>query len=236
MPNQRVLNYFGSKVLNARRYPPPEHGTIIEPFAGGAGYSLLYPDREVVLVDRSPDVTDAWSWLIQASPKDVLALPLLEPKQPIRELDIPRGAKLLIGWSCGQTLTPMPYLSSWAEYHNARGAGCYWGPVRRARMAELVPRIRHWMVFRGSYRQLRDVRATWFVDPPYVGCRPYPHDDVVHEDLAVWCRERRGQTIVCERAGATWLPFRPLYESPTSKRYLEGASQRCKEAVWTNDD
>lgn len=39
-----VLNYFGSKVSVAHKYPPPKHDIIIEPFAGGAGYSLCYDE------------------------------------------------------------------------------------------------------------------------------------------------------------------------------------------------
>ena len=39
-----VLNYFGSKVSTAHKYPAPKHDLIIEPFAGGAGYSLCHWD------------------------------------------------------------------------------------------------------------------------------------------------------------------------------------------------
>ena len=43
--------YYGGKWRAAPRYPRPMHDTIIEPFAGAAGYSLRYPDRNVVLVE-----------------------------------------------------------------------------------------------------------------------------------------------------------------------------------------
>lgn len=40
------FTYFGGKYRIAPRYPKPQYNTIIEPFAGSAGYSLRYPERE----------------------------------------------------------------------------------------------------------------------------------------------------------------------------------------------
>jgi len=36
--------YYGGKWRAAPSYPSPRCETIIEPFAGAAGYSLRYPD------------------------------------------------------------------------------------------------------------------------------------------------------------------------------------------------
>ena len=34
--------YYGGKWRAAPKYPPPEHDTIVEPFAGAAGYATRY--------------------------------------------------------------------------------------------------------------------------------------------------------------------------------------------------
>lgn len=62
------------------------------------------------------------------------------------------------------------------------------------------------------YLTAPDVTATWFIDPPYKGeaGRLYRHHSIDYAALAGWCRSRRGQVIVCERQGASWLPFLPL--------------------------
>jgi hypothetical protein len=74
-----------------------------------------------------------------------------------------------------------------------------------------VGRIRHWKIIEGDYTAAPDVRATWFIDPPYqVAGSHYIHKMRPDEyaGLASWCRLREGQVIVCENAGADWLPFR----------------------------
>jgi hypothetical protein len=55
--------------------------------------------------------------------------------------------------------------------------------------------------------------ATWFVDPPYQRAgKEYIHagDALDFPALGVWCRQRRGQALVCENVGADWLPFEPF--------------------------
>lgn len=59
----------------------------------------------------------------------------------------------------------------------------------------------------------------------------YPHHSGLldYPALARWCRARRGQTIVCEAAGADWLPFVPF----GGTRGMAGAPSR--EAIWWQD-
>src|SRR5580765_4357242 len=70
--------YYGSKWRAAPRYPAPTHATIIEPFAGAAGYALRYPDRNVILVEKYACIAGIWRWLIGASRADVLAVPVVD--------------------------------------------------------------------------------------------------------------------------------------------------------------
>lgn len=80
------------------------------------------------------------------------------------------------------------------------------------RLNSSVSRIKHWKVRNVPYYDLPNIRATWYVDPPYCGPagRYYKYNQIDYERLAEWCRTRKGQVIVCEGAGAEWLPFRPL--------------------------
>lgn len=67
--------YYGAKWRIAPRYPAPRHRTIVEPFAGAAGYSLRYPDRDVILVEKYHVIAEIWRWLIAATPDEVRAIP-----------------------------------------------------------------------------------------------------------------------------------------------------------------
>lgn len=99
------------------------------------------------------------------------------------------------------------------------------------RATSLVPSIRHWEIRREPYWRLPDVEATWFIDPPYCGPagRAYRVNAINFEDLAEWCRSRKGQVIVCEGAGADWLPFRNL-----GTNHNGSAKSLNVEQVWTN--
>lgn len=241
-----VLNYFGSKVSSAHLYPEPEHDTIIEPFAGGAGYSLLHWSHDVILCDISPPVVRAWQYVIRATPEEILALPLIEPGQRVSELDCCEDARLLIGFcvqaACAhapcQTLT-----SGWQEDHGkpqhfSAGWATIWGTTRRARVAWISARIKHWCATLGTYTDLENQRATWFVDPPYVDAgRNYPFgsDKIDYRHLSDWCRSRDGQVIVCENEGADWLPFAPVIRDKRGATFDAGKSRRRTEVLWTND-
>ena len=67
----------------------------------------------------------------------------------------------------------------------------------------------------GSYNDIDNQDATWFIDPPYFnGGQHYPfsNKDLDFNELGNWCKERIGEVIVCENDNATWLPFEHLKE------------------------
>ena len=103
----------------------------------------------------------------------------------------------------------------------------------KERVASQLEYIRHWTVIEGDYTAAPDVAATWFIDPPYqrTGDKIYVHKarDIDYRALAAWCRQRRGQVMVCENDGATWLPFKRLYATSTA---MNGAAN--VEVLWTN--
>jgi hypothetical protein len=229
------FTYFGGKWRSAPKYPRPIYDTIVEPFAGSAGYALRYPDRKVILVEKSEPIAGIWRYLIGVSEREILALPLLESGQSVDGLDICQEARWLIGmWLNKGSAAPCKIPSAWMR--GGTHPTSYWGKEIRAIIAAQLARIRHWSVTCGDYTVAPDVEATWFVDPPYEGMgRHYPCGsaaiDFAH--LAGWCRNRRGQAIVCEQRGAAWMPFADFgafKATPSSKQ----TKRRSAEALWMN--
>lgn len=103
------------------------------------------------------------------------------------------------------------------------------------RIASQVDKIRHWKLIEGNYSDAPNIEATWFIDPPYIKAgTSYRASSrkINFENLAVWCRERHGQTIVCEQDGAEWLPFRPFLKAKSNESVNGG--KISSESIWTN--
>jgi hypothetical protein len=106
----------------------------------------------------------------------------------------------------------------------------------RERVASQVDAIHHWRVIKGDFTSAPDIEATWLVDSPYQRAGyGYVHGSrgLDYPALAAWCRARRGQTIVCEAAGADWLPFSPFGSVVGMCGGAGGA--RSREAIWWAD-
>ena len=226
--------YYGAKWRAAHRYPAPAYDHVIEPFAGAAGYSVRHAAPRVTLYDLSPQVIGTWRYLIGSSPRDILALPDIPEGGTVDDLDICQEARWLVGWWLNKGVSaPRKTPSAWMR-SGIRPAS-FWSPEVRAIIASQVGRISHWTAHLADYREAPDVAATWFVDPPYASTagRHYVADRVDFEALGDWCRERAGQTIVCEAEGASWLPFEPLGTfKANSGRQKQSAVTR--EAIWLN--
>ncbi len=232
-----LLNYYGGKHATSHRYPRPEYRTIIEPFAGSAGYASRYHDRDVSLVEKYARLAAVWRYLIGASEREILALPLLAPGETLDDhVWQCAEARDLVGWLISVAVwSPRNKLSPWSAAHIAgatsRACGS-WGHERRERTALTVAKIRHWRVIEGDYTDAPDGPATWFVDPPYEtkGVH-YVHGSgaIDFPALGEWCQSRQGQVIVCEQVGATWLPFVPFSASRSASTQHKGVS----EAIWT---
>lgn len=220
--------YYGSKYRSARLYGPPLPGTtVVEPFAGSAGYATYWNPPEVLLVDADPIIVGVWDYLIRVPPAEVLRLPDLAVGEDVSLLPLPQEAKWLIGFWLNRG-SAMPKRSRTAYSERTDRAQLVWGQRARERIASQVESIRGWAVVEGSYDTLGNPpTTTWFIDPPYVDKgRYYRCRSVDYPRLADWCRGRQGHVIVCENAGAAWLPFRPLATIKSTK----GTSA---EVVWT---
>jgi len=231
------FTFYGGKWRAAPHYPAPMHGTIVEPFAGSAGYSMRYPDRRVVLVEKDPLVAATWRYLLRVTPAEILALPDIASGQTVDTLGVPEEAQLLIGWWCNKG-SAAPKRSPGSNMRKSLAGltkrdppSGWWGAAIRERIASQVGRIRHWTLIEGDYDQAPAVEATWFVDPPYqVAGKHYRYSDVDYGRLAQWCGVWPGQVIVCENVGAEWLPFRPWRDIKASEAKHGGKVSR--EAIW----
>lgn len=225
--------YYGGKWRAAPRYPKPRHGTIVEPFAGAAGYSMRYPRLNVILVERYAVIAEMWRYLIAVTPAEVRAIPEVDHVDALPSW-VPAGGRSLIGFCMNSAVTsPCKTLSSGCKKQRENGITRVegWSKTKREIVASQVVEIRHWRVIEGDYTLAPDIDATWFVDPPYdnTAGKSYVHCDLDYAALGVWCRARKGQVIACENVGATWLPFRP-FASTTSPM----TGRVSQEAIWTN--
>lgn len=209
------FTYYGGKYRAAPHYPKPQYSTIVEPFAGSAGYSLRYHEARVVLVERDPILAAVWRFIIGATASDFATLPDLRAGESVDDLSVCQEAKWLIGfWLNKGAASPCKTPSAWMR--SGIRPNSYWGRAVRERLVTQAGRVRHWRVIEGSYDDavVGDVvpgAATWFVDPPYERAgRLYRYPTVDYGHLARWCNARPGQVIVCENSGANWLPFAPF--------------------------
>ena len=211
--------------------PPPEYETIVEPFAGSAGYSVRYADRKVVLGEKDAIIFGVWDYLLRVQAHEILAIPDLVPGQTVADLAVCQEARWLVGfWLNRGASRPRSGPSAWMR--DGVRPGSFWGEAGAAgRSRPKWDRIRHWQVFNCSYEELPfSGEATWFVDPPYQNQgRHYYHgpENVDFVMLGDWCRTRTGHVIVCENEGADWLPFTRLADVKTTR-----ANSRSVEVVW----
>lgn len=222
--------FYGSKWNIARYYPRPRHNEVVEPFAGGAGYSLFYDVPVVTLVDADPIIAGVWAYLLKVKPAEVMSLPELpNVGDSVDDYLLPQEAKWLIGFWLNRG-SAMPKKTRTAYSARTDKAQLNWSRRAKERIAAQLPLIRRWKVRCGNYDSGPNRGATWFVDPPYGDKGKFYR--VKFDSFAAlgdWSRTRMGQVIVCEGPGATWLPFRSLGSFKSSKG-------RADEMVWTNDD
>jgi hypothetical protein len=234
-----MFYYYGAKHRLAPMYPEPLHSTIIEPFAGAAGYSMYWlprvEDLSTTLVEADARVSDLWIKLLGSSVSDIM------------EWYVPEVGETTDDWFIMTTATSNGV------------AGCQRMKVTR-RMPDLVASQKRRIVrildsvrsrvtvIEADYRDVPNTSCTWFVDPPYdhshrggavsgsarpkgmgygAGCTS---DLIDYDELAIWCRGRDGQVIVAEQQGASWLPFAPLVS------HHDSLGRPSAEVVWVQPD
>jgi len=211
-----MFSYYGTKRRIIDLYPSPKYDLIIEPFAGAAWYSLKYFEKDVVLLDKYDKIIKLWKWLQQCSKKDILSLPILKYGNTLDDYawDCDE-AKTLIGFNIGMgSASPRNKASAWTTYLRPNRQ-----PQALKRVAQNLYKIKHWNFVWGDYNSIFNVKATWFIDAPYQdGGSVYKYHDIDYDNLSKYCKNRLGQTIVCENNKASWLPFTPLVKNNGVKK------------------
>jgi len=217
-----MWSYYGSKSKVVNLYPEPKYNTIIEPFAGSARYSLKYWDKNVILIEKYELLVKLWKWLQQAKEDDILKLPDMKPGENTDNFVFDsQEAKWLMGFMINQgSASPKKSVSKVGNFGVSQR--------EKIRISNDIEKIRHWNIVLGDYKDVSDIEATWFIDPPYqFGGQYYRlgNKNINYKELAEWCMSRKGQVIVCENTKSTWMDFKPLKE-------MQGSIHKTTEAIW----
>jgi site-specific DNA-adenine methylase len=226
-----MFPYYGAKTNIVHRYPAPIFDTIIEPFAGSARYALKYWDRRVILMEKNKMIFGVWKYLQQATISDIGKLPhRLESGDRLSNYT----------FSCTEELNFMSLLIEKGGPKSSRDKVSDRIAIHRPnhinytlnRIAGCLHRIVNWDIRHGDYREIENIKATWFIDPPYqkTGGMHCPHGskNIDYHEFGLWSMQRKGQIIVCENERADWLPFRPF----TSQQ--SGAGKKVQEFLYTS--
>lgn len=212
-PLKPFFSYFGSKYRLSKKYHAPTRNVLIEPFAGSACYSLHYPHKQVKLFDKYDVICSIWDYLINVSESEFLSLPLIDFDKSVDDYNICQEAKYLIGYflADGRGVPSKKHTSRSINKIRIKDDACNrWTNAKKAQIANQLEYIRHWKIEQKSYEEIENEDATWFIDPPYqVAGKVYKESsrNIDFDHLGNWCKQRQGEIIVCENAGATWLHF-----------------------------
>lgn len=227
-----MWSYYGSKCKIAKHYPKPQENLIIEPFAGAAWYSVHHRTNSVWVNEKNKTIADIWKWIINhATADDILQSTDFYHGDDIRDLSVLKEHRDLLGFIINRgSVAPRNIVQKWSCQSKSRPQWASSVSFQLHRIASYLEEIRHWKPICGDYRDLPNVKATWFIDPPYQhGGELYIEHQIDYKKLAEWCKERKGQVIVCENSKANWLPFEPFIKTT-------GQRKKTAEVIWEKND
>lgn len=259
-----LFKLFGSKWTSSKYYPAPKFDTIIEPFAGSAGYSLRHFNKNVILAEADGHVHNLWYWLINiATESDIREIPLGLPiGTDIRTIGLNMGQMLLLkNWQRTNNVGNCFTVSPWG---NLSGQ---WTENTRSRVASEFHLIKHWKIKTGAFDTrdyevpwtdvdnwtswstdaldlLKDKNlpkeSTWFIDPPYEFNYKYKSGPLEYPQLGKDIQALSGQVIVCEaictktNQTPSWLPFVDFKKTVTSRR-KQTNNHHSRELIYINE-
>ena len=234
-----LFKWFGSKWTASRYYPEPTFDTIVEPFAGGAGYSLRYHGKHVILAESNENIYKLWSWLINdATEQSIREIPLNLPEgTDVRTIGLDEGQTLLLkNWQRTNNVSGCWTISSWG---NLPGQ---WTENTRSRVASEFYNVKHWQVRLDGIALMETTTkpCSWFVDPMYQYNYQYSAKPLDYVKLGTTINDLVGQVIVCEavcqKTGKVpdWLPFVSFRKSVTSRR-KESENHHSSELIFVHN-
>lgn len=219
MVSRKMFGYYGSKSKIVDKYPSPMFDTIIEPFAGTAQYSLKYWDKNIILIEKYDVIVKIFKWMQKCDEKDILSLPILKYGESTDDYEFPCvEAKWLVGFLItGAPTMPKKKASKWKTVDRPNTQN-----YKLNYIANNLYKIRHWDIRLGDYRDVENVEATWFIDPPYqVGGKYYKYNSngIDYDFLRDWCFSRKGECIVCGNTNDTWMDFYPISNMQGNRKH-----------------
>ena len=231
-----MFSYYGGKSKIIHKYQEAKYPLIIEPFAGSACYSLRFgQNKNVWLNDKYDIIYKVWQYLINADRKRIEELPHLKKGDDIRNFNLSQEELYLVGFCVGNGRSSPGYkVTAFGDKTHYPKEDSRWRPnstwtLTRNRILKYLDMIKNWKITNIDYKDLPDIEATWYIDPPYqFGGDLYVENKINYQELAEWCKSRKGLVIVCENSKADWLPFKFLTE-------MSGSKHRTTEVIWTNE-
>jgi len=218
-----MFSYYGGKSKIIHKYQEAKYPLIIEPFAGSARYSLRFYNKDCWINDSYKVICDVWNWMIRAELDDINKIPFLARGDDLRSLEMDKDLRSLLGFAVNRGVPyPRHIYTKWPAESDEIGR-------LKNKLIHYCGKLKHWKVTNLKYLELPDIEATWYIDPPYqFGGDLYIENKINYQELADWCKSRKGQVIVCENSKADWLPFKFLTE-------MSGSKHRTTEVIWTNE-
>ena len=170
-----------------------------------------------ILIEKDPVVAALWSMLLRCTEADILNYPVPRIWDKTSDFFIMTCAVSNAVSKCSN-LTYTPRVARVFD-------------IQRRRIVARLPLRDRIDFVQGDYSTAPNIRGTWFIDPPYTKgvfnpnnifpagngySRSCNSDSIDYAALAEWAISRCGQVIVCEKLGASWLPFTPLHSNKTS--------------------
>lgn len=220
-------------------------------------WAPLMGTKKVLGYDSDEELISVWRWIRNASPEELLKTP--QPSiegEDIRELcsaaGYPHAAAVWIrmnqrvgrntNWGASIWGSPVlryeDFLKKGIEQERVIGwlNNGMWGEQFKIRTLAHRFKWETWKFFARDYRDIPNIEATWFIDPPYQHqgkiYQGGSSEDIDYQELADWCKSRKGQVIVCEDSQADWLPFEDFGRN-TTRTQAKKPGARHREVIWT---
>jgi site-specific DNA-adenine methylase len=215
MAHKTIFSYYGGKGAISNKYPDPHYKTIIEPFAGGAAYSLRWYKHDVIIIEINKRTYDVWKFIqsknaikwVNYIPQKIIPgtkiSSIIEDDWPPGLVWFLRSAANVGTFGTNKIIETVTSIGAEKWKHNTVDKLIYWHS-----------KIRHWEIIFGGYQEAPDLKCTWFIDPPYHNAAGeiYMHGSgsINYDDLKKWVLNRMGQVIACENEGCSWLDVNPI--------------------------
>ena len=202
-----AFSFYGGKGMLSSKYPPPKYKTIVEPFAGGAAYSLKYYNHDCILIEKNKDVCAVWEYIKNPNKKELEKIPQhITPGMKVSDFKIDNPAFINIlrfaaNVGTGGTKKKMETITKIGAKH------FYKNTVQK--ILFWTDKIKHWQIYNGDYFDFDFGEASYFIDPPYQNqagtLYKYGSKVIDYTNLKKYISTLKGQIIICENSESEWI-------------------------------